>query len=48
VVGNELYNNGDAGLSIYATSNTMVRNNNLYDNKYGIRVLVGASDNTVR
>ena len=27
---------------------TVVRGNNLYDNKYGIRVLVGASDNTVR
>ncbi|CAN0315581.1 unnamed protein product, partial [Hapterophycus canaliculatus] len=42
---NELYDNVDAGLSLVETSRTLVSGNQMNGNKYGIRVLVGSSDN---
>lgn len=47
VLGNELYDNYDAGLSLVETMRTKVTGNKIENNKWGVRLLLGASDNEV-
>lgn len=46
--GNKAYNNYDAGLSLVETSRTLVKDNEFDGNRWGIRVLAGSNNNTVR
>jgi parallel beta-helix repeat protein len=46
---NETYLNGDSGIALFASARTLVRNNTVLDNdKYGIRLSMGAADNDIR
>ncbi|CAM9760220.1 unnamed protein product, partial [Scytosiphon promiscuus] len=45
VRGNTVYGNGDAGLSIVETSRCVVSENDLEDNRWGFRVILGSTDN---
>lgn len=47
VRGNTLYGNVDAGISLVETSRTTVSGNEIYDNKYGIRLVLGSNDNVM-
>eukprot|EP00903_Cladosiphon_okamuranus_P009971 g9457.t1 len=45
VRGNEAYGNFDAGLSLVETSRCSVAENNFEDNRWGLRIILGSSDN---
>ncbi|CAM9880034.1 unnamed protein product, partial [Hapterophycus canaliculatus] len=45
VPGNTVYGNGDAGLSLVETSRCVVSGNELEDNRWGVRVILGSTDN---
>lgn len=46
-VGNTIYGNGDAGLSLVETSRCVVSENEMEDNRWGLRVILGSTDNVV-
>ncbi|CAM9370594.1 unnamed protein product, partial [Hapterophycus canaliculatus] len=47
VKNNYVYNNGDAGLAMLESSNAEISGNVFEDNKYGVRMSVGCTDNLV-
>ncbi len=46
VYDNIIYNNGDAGIAFMESFDAKVYNNDITNCKYGIRLSLGASDNT--
>lgn len=44
---NIAYSNGDAGLSLVETSRCVVTGNEFEDNRWGVRVILGSTDNVV-
>lgn len=44
---NHCYNNGDAGLAMLESSNAEISDNVFENNKYGVRMSVGCTDNLV-
>lgn len=47
IANNEAYQNGDAGAAIFETSNTTIYGNNFHDNRFGIRLSLGSSNNDI-
>jgi len=45
--GNEVYGNFDAGISLVETSGCSVSDNTMEDNRWGLRIILGSSDNVV-
>lgn len=46
--GNNVHDNGDAGLAMLESFNTVVSDNTFKNNKYGVRMSVGCGNNTIR
>lgn len=47
LAGNEIYDNYDAGISLVETSRTIVYDNKIEGNKWGVRILLASTDNQV-
>lgn len=44
---NDVYSNFDAGLSLVETSRCVVTGNTFKDNRWGVRIILGSTDNVV-